>query len=92
MNPQTSTPPTHPHSHAQYYHNWANRTTRFFYAGPINLHHDHADALAFPESDAQYSWGIRQTVYRMYKNEPGFKVGCGGGEKGVGDMEQGPSS
>jgi len=56
-----------------YYRNWANRTTRFFYAGPINLHKDDPHALTHPESDAQYSWGVRQTVFRLYKNLPGWK-------------------
>jgi len=51
-----------------------NRNTFFFFAGPINLHVNNKEHAEHPESDAMYSFGARQTVARMYRNDPRFRL------------------
>ena len=46
-----------------------NMTTLFFFGGAINR--SHVSNPEFPENDAGYSFGARQTAWRLFKDLPG---------------------
>jgi len=50
------------------------RTNLLYYSGQIDLHEQEAYAKTQPWSDAGYSFGARQTVYRAHHHRPGFKI------------------
>ncbi|KAG1657850.1 hypothetical protein FOA52_002029 [Chlamydomonas sp. UWO 241] len=54
----------------------ANRTVVLYYAGEIDVHATAGDArnVTTPWSDAHYSFGLRQLLYRLHHDAPGFNI------------------
>eukprot|EP00195_Chlamydomonas_chlamydogama_P016049 CAMPEP_0202890418 /NCGR_PEP_ID=MMETSP1392-20130828/826_1 /ASSEMBLY_ACC=CAM_ASM_000868 /TAXON_ID=225041 /ORGANISM="Chlamydomonas chlamydogama, Strain SAG 11-48b" /LENGTH=419 /DNA_ID=CAMNT_0049573979 /DNA_START=39 /DNA_END=1298 /DNA_ORIENTATION=+ len=61
------TPYLHPELHL-------NRTAMLYYSGLIDIHAKEPTAKDEPWSDASYSFGARQTVFRAFHSQPGFKI------------------